>query len=212
MPGAPGISGLGNRTFGAARLQSSSMRGRSTTAMPAAVTTEQIWGEIERHIFGILAYVTPRQAARSAGIVYIVREHQLYIATRRNSWKARHISSNSHVSMTIPVVKRIPFLPWIRIPSATITFQAEASLLDADTVSPEIFHALLRGLEADSETVATTIIIRLRPRGDFLTYGVGVPLLTMRKTEQARGRAPVQTPQGTLSHDHLRSLWTSSMT
>ena len=34
-------------------------------------------------------------------------------------------------------------------------------------------------------------IIAIEPVGDFVTYGVGVPLMTMRNPEDARGRAPV---------------------
>jgi hypothetical protein len=82
-------------------------------------------------------------------------------------------------------------MPWINIPSATITFQGEASLHNVGDYPVETVHSLLRGLETDVEKTAEIVIVEIKPKGDFITYGVGVPLLTMRKPEEARGRAPV---------------------
>ena len=50
---------------------------------------------------------------------------------------------------------------------------------------------LFRGLKLSREDREKICIIRVTPEGDFVTYGVGVPLLTMRHPEEARGRAPV---------------------
>jgi hypothetical protein len=159
--------------------------------VPAAITTDLVWKEVEKRLFAVLAYVTPKGEARTAGIVYVVRDRQLYIATGRDSWKARHIEKNGHVSLTVTIAKRIPFLPWIKIPAATVTFQGVASVSAPDAVSEDIRHALLRGLETDQELTAGMCVIQVKPHGDFITYGVGVPLLTMRKPEESRGRAPV---------------------
>ena len=57
----------------------------------------------------------------------------------------------------------------------------------ADCVSPDILHSLLYGLQMDAETQASMCVIEVQPVGDFITYGVGVPLMTMRHTDQARG-------------------------
>ena len=159
--------------------------------MPAPVTTDLVWKEIERRNFGVLAFVTPGNKARSTGIVYVARNRQLFVGTRRASWKAKHIASNPHLSMTVTIPKRILFMPWIKIPAATITFSGKAALHNVDELPDEILHSLLRGVEADAERAAGIVIIRVQPEGDFLTYGVGVPLLTMRKPDQARGRTPV---------------------
>ena len=48
--------------------------------------------------------------ACTVGIVYIVRDRKLYIGTRKKAWKVRHIAKNPHVSMTIPIQPRLPFL------------------------------------------------------------------------------------------------------
>lgn len=159
--------------------------------MAASLTTELVWGELEDNLFGVLGYVTPRQEARTVGIVYVVRDFSLYITTRRSSWKAKHIPLNPNVSMTVPIPKRIPLLPWIKIPAATITFFGTAAILALDEVSQEFSHTLFRGLEEDPDVAEDLCIIKVTPEGDFLTYGVGVPLLAMRDRQQARGRVPV---------------------
>jgi len=122
--------------------------------------------------------VTASQEARTVGVVYAVRDRKLYISTRATAWKARHIAANSHVSLTIPIAKRIPVMPWIKIPAATIT-------------TPELLSAILGPLAEDEKTVAETSVIEVTPVGEFITYGVGVSLRDMRQPELARGRAPV---------------------
>jgi hypothetical protein len=159
--------------------------------MPANVTGEEVWREVSKGIFAVLGYVTPRGEARTAGIVYTVREREVYVATGRNSWKARHIARNPGVSLTVTIPKRIPFLPWVKIPPATISFQGQASVHELGEVPAEISRALLRGLEVTLEVQKEVCVIRIRPAGQFVTYGVGVSLPTMRKPEAARGRAPV---------------------
>jgi len=54
--------------------------------MPASITTELVWAEIEKRLFAVLSYVTPKAEARSAGIVYIVRGRKLYMRARSDSW------------------------------------------------------------------------------------------------------------------------------
>jgi hypothetical protein len=40
-----------------------------------------------------------------------VRERKLYIGTERDTWKVRHVLDNAHVSLTVPIAKRIIFAP-----------------------------------------------------------------------------------------------------
>lgn len=159
--------------------------------MPANITSDQVWRELEKRSFAVLGYVTPRGEARTTGIVYAVRDREIYITTSRKAWKSRHIASNPHVSLTVTITKRIPFVRWIQIPAATITFAGEASVLGLDEVPPEIPRALLRGLELGPEDQREINVIKVRPVGEFLTYGVGVALPVMRRPEDAKGRAAV---------------------
>ena len=159
--------------------------------MTVPLTTEQVWQAIEKELFAVIGMVTANTEARTVGVVYVARDHKLYIGAGQSSWKARHMAGNPHVSLTIPIAKRIPFMPWIKIPAATITFSGAARILPAHQTPPEILQAVFRGLAADTELMAGTCLIEVTPEKDFITYGVGVPLLQMRQPEKARGRAPV---------------------
>jgi hypothetical protein len=155
------------------------------------LTTQQVWTELKKELFAVLGMVTPKGEARTIGIVYIVHDRKLYIATNKDSWKARHIQRNPHVSLTVPIPKRIPFLPWIKIPAATITFSGIAAVLEPQNLGQDILHALLQGTEKDTQKLAGMAVLEVEPAGEFITYGVGIPLMEMRFPEKARRRAPV---------------------
>lgn len=159
--------------------------------MTLQLASDQVWQALEKELFAVLGMVTAKSEARTAGIVYSMHGRKIYIATNKNTWKERHIRQNPHVSLTVTLPKRIPLMPFIKIPAATITFSGLARVLDADKVEKEINRALLRGIADDEELLATMCVIEVHPVGEFITYGIGVPLLTMRHPEQARGRAPV---------------------
>ena len=159
--------------------------------MSSPATTEDIWHIVKQELFAVLGMVTPQNQSRTVGIVYAVRDRKLYIGTGSDSWKARHIRRNPHISMTIPIAKRIPGLPWIRIPQATITFSGSGRVIPAVDAEKDLLAAVFQGLAIDDQFKKSSCLIEVIPQGDFLTYGIGVPLLTMRKPEQARGRAPV---------------------
>ena len=157
----------------------------------AEITSKQVWTEIKNEIFAVLGMVTSRGQARTVGIVYTAQDQKIYIATGKDSWKARHTRNNPNVSITVPIAKRIPLLPWIKIPAATITLSGKATVLEPEKVGKDVLSALLRGLAEDMERLATMCVIEIEPVGDFITYGLGVRMMEMRDTNKARGRAPV---------------------
>ena len=157
----------------------------------ANLTTEQVWEEIDSNLFAVVGMVSARQQARTAGIVYVVRDRKLYFATGKEEWKTKHIMGNPQVSVTVAIPKRVPFMPWIKVPAATITFAGVATVQDQTDADPEVLKALHQGVEQSDEEVAFACVIGIAPVGDFVTYGVGVSLMTMRDTEKARGRAAV---------------------
>lgn len=163
--------------------------------MTVQLTAEQVWDAIEKEVFGVIGMVTAQNEARTVGIVYVVRNRRLYIGTGRETWKARHIAQNPHVSLTIPIHKRIPIMPWVKIPAATITFCGEAQILEPGETPPEILEAIYRGMAENEELMAESCLIEVTPIKEFLTYGVGIPLMKMRDPQQARGRAPVGVEQ-----------------
>ena len=157
--------------------------------MSLQLSREFVWQEMHKELFAVLGMVTEKGEARTIGVVYILQDQKVYILTGKETWKARHIRHNSSVSVTVPIPKRIPFLPWIKIPSATISFAGNASVVEAENIGQDVLHALMRGQESDKEKVEAMCVIEIEPVGDLITYGVGIPLMTMREPEKARGRA-----------------------
>ena len=155
--------------------------------MSLQLTTAQVWDEIEKHSFAVLGMVTSREEARTVGIVYVVDDHKLFIGAEPTQWKTRHISKNPNVSLTILIPKRVPLLPWVEIPDATITFSGTARILDKADVNKHVLEKLYRHEEGRNGWCA----IEVTPRKDFITYGVGVSLLTMRFPEKSRARVTV---------------------
>jgi uncharacterized protein YhbP (UPF0306 family) len=159
--------------------------------MSPQLSSEIVWEEMSKELFAVLGMVTARGEARTTGVVYIVHDQKVYILTGEDTWKARHIQQNRRVSVTVPIPKRIPFLSWIKIPSATISFAGTASVIATKDIGDDIVHALMRGQESDTEKLETMCVIEILPVGDFITYGVGIPLMTMREPEKARGRVSI---------------------
>ena len=160
-------------------------------------TTEEVWDAIDDALFGVLAFVNRTGRPRTAGVCYTVDDRSLYVSTAADSWKVRHIAANPHVSMTVTIPKRVPFLPFIEIPAATVTFRGEAEVLSVEDVDPAVFAQLPLGGERDPAVLDNAAVIRIVPKGEFVTYGIGMPITQMRKHEEAHGRAPCGTTQAT---------------
>ncbi len=159
--------------------------------MTDTLSTDQVWEAVEKELFAVLGMVTAAGESRTAGIVYIVENRTFYISTGKASWKARHIAGNPHVSLTIPIAKRVPLMPWIKVPAATITCSGTARVLDTNEMPQPVLKAIFRDSASDPAVLENSVIIEVVPRGDFVTYGVGVSLMEMRDTAAARGRVPV---------------------
>ncbi|MCD2443630.1 pyridoxamine 5'-phosphate oxidase family protein [Agromyces sp. SYSU K20354] len=155
------------------------------------LTSETVWNAIRSANFMVVGMVSAKGEARTAGVMHHVDGGRLWFTTNDREWKARHIAANPAVSVTVPIAKRVPFVPWVKVPAATITFRGEAEVMPAADLPDDAKHALLHGLEVtDGGERGALIAIGVRPVGDFVTYGIGVSLLGMRDTELARGRVP----------------------
>ena len=159
--------------------------------MPAPVTSALVWKEIEKRSFAVLSYVNPKGRARSAGIVYVPIDRVLYVRAAKKSWKAKHIRLNPHVALNVTISKRVPFMPWIKIPDATIAFTGTARVVLLSDFEPKLLETILGRMIEQHGSIDENCIIEIRPTGHFATYGVGVSLLDMRDPEKARGRTPV---------------------
>ncbi len=159
--------------------------------MTVQLTTEQVWQEIEDNLFGVLGMVTAKGEARTVGIVYVVDDHKLYITASKAAWKVKHIVDNPHVSLTIPLAKRLWVLPCLKTPAATITFSGVARILENRDVNAAVLDKLYHDVAKDEQAMAASCVIEVTPQKDFITYGVGMPLIQMRFPDKARGRVAV---------------------
>ena len=155
--------------------------------MSPQVTSAAVWDEINRNNFAVLGMVTARRQARTVGIVYVVDGHRLYIGAGRDQWKVKHVAQNGDVSMTIPIAKRVPLMPWVKIPAATITFSGSAQIREENQLDATLLERLYRHDSGRDGWCA----IEVTPQRDFITYGIGVSLWTMRSPERSRARVPV---------------------
>lgn len=156
----------------------------------ADLTTEQVWKAIGENMFAVLGMVTAKNEPRTVGIVYVAQDHRLYIASKSDAWKVRHVAQNPHVSLTVAIPKHVPLMPWIKVPAATITFAGTAAVVPAKELEPTVARLLFQIENGPALEGASAIIVE--PQGEFVTYGIGVSLMEMRDTVKARGRAPVR--------------------
>lgn len=167
-------------------------RTRELTRVPEAprLTSEQVWKALARASFAVLGHVTPSGEPRCSGVVYKVIGRSLNVAVDFDSWKAKHVAANGRVAVTVPVRRGGLLSLVLPVPPATITFHATAIVHPAR--SPEA-RARLQGLASliPEERQTSGSVIEVRPEGDFLTYGLGVPLRTMLNPAVALERVPV---------------------
>ncbi|ACQ78451.1 pyridoxamine 5'-phosphate oxidase-related protein FMN-binding [Beutenbergia cavernae DSM 12333] len=154
------------------------------------LTTDAVWRVLAKQNFMVIGMISARGQARTVGVMPLVLERTLWFTTNTQEWHAKHLAANPEVSVTVAIPKRVPFVPWIKIPAATITFSGVAEILPAAQMPREAREKLVRGLELGGDERGALIGVGVRPTSDFVTYGVGVSVLGMRDTEKARGRAP----------------------
>ena len=159
------------------------------TAAESRITSAHIWRALARHSFGVLSHVNAAGEPRSSGVVYGLVGQRLYVAVAKDSWKARQLATGDEVSMTVPLRRGGLLALLFPIPPATISFHGHATVYPAGSMMASLPHELTRLLPHDRR--ASSCIVELVPEGRFLTYGLGVSLMDMRKPELARAHVSV---------------------
>ncbi|HET7869341.1 MAG TPA: hypothetical protein VFM85_03365 [Actinomycetota bacterium] len=154
------------------------------------LTSEQVWSSLAKASFAIVGYVTPTGEPRSSGVVYKTLGGRLYAAVATRSWKARHIAPSSPVSVTVPVHRGGILALLMPIPPATVSFHGSAIV--HQSVSPQV-RSVLDKLVATlpAEQRASRCLVEIIPEGEFLTYGLRVPLRKTADPVAALARVPV---------------------
>ncbi|HZP51852.1 pyridoxamine 5'-phosphate oxidase family protein [Actinocrinis sp.] len=164
-------------------------RRREKTAS-SRLRSDQVWQSLDRASVAVLGHVTHTGQPRTSGVVYKSFTRRLYVAVAPDSWKARQIAADHHVSMTV-LVRRGGLLSLLfPIPPATITFHGTAVVHSPG--APEVRPALAKLKRLlPPESAQSSCLIEITPEGEFLTYGIGVSLMSMRHPAAARARVPV---------------------
>ena len=149
-----------------------------------------MWDALAKASFAVISYQTPSGEPRSSGVVYKTIGRRLYVAVAPDGWKARHIAASGRVAVTVPLRRGGILSLVVPIPPATVSFHGTAIVHPAG--SPQV-RSLTKELASllPAERQASSCIIEIVPRGEFVTYAVDVPLRKMRDPAVARGRAPV---------------------
>jgi hypothetical protein len=155
------------------------------------LSTDDVWRVLEKQNFMVIGMVSARGQARTAGVMPYTADRTVWFTTNANAWTARHIAVHPEVSVTVAIPKRILLIPWIKVPAATITFSGVAKVVPADRMPAVARDALIKGVkQPENGTHGMLLGVSVRPVGDFITYGVGVPVVKMLDPEAASGRAP----------------------
>jgi hypothetical protein len=159
-------------------------------AVARQLSSDDVWRQVSKASFAVLAHVTPGGVPRCTGVVYAAVGRRLYVAVAPESSKARHIADGTRVSLTVPVRRGGLLSLVVPIPPATISFSARVMVhapgsLDLEAASP----ALTRLVPASRRERA--VVLELVPEGQFLTYGIGVSLKDLADPAVAMGRVPV---------------------
>lgn len=154
------------------------------------VTTEMVWREIEHRSFAVLSYVTPAGHPRASGVLYGVADDAVYVVTGATSWKSRHITDGGEVAITVPVRRGGLLALMAPIPPATISLHASVVRHPSGALPvASLPRRMVKQLPPDRRDDVT--VLELHPTGQFLTYGIGVPLLAMRDPARSIARVPV---------------------
>jgi hypothetical protein len=117
--------------------------------------------------------------------MYVVADRRLYAVVAPDSWKARHLAADGRVAVTVPVRRGGLLSLLAPIPPATISFHGTATVHPPGS-APDRLASLI-----PVERRASGSVVEIEPAGDFVLYGIGVPLLRMREPDAARARVPV---------------------
>lgn len=165
------------------------------------VTIDLVLHQLRKRNFAVLSTVGNDGRPASAGVNYGVsrpgHELAIYIMTRTHLQKTRNIARNPHVSLVVPVPRR---LFWF-LPPPTIQLHGRAEILDwTDGEGTEVFRhfwigrRILAAYQASySRGERRICFLRITLDPDISTYLVGVRIWQLRRRMEA-GAAKVRIP------------------
>jgi hypothetical protein len=165
------------------------------------VTFELVLQHLRRRHFAVLSTISRESAPHSVGVTYRVsrpgRDVVIYVMTRRHLHKARNIAENPHVSVVVPLTRR---LLWF-LPPPVIQLHGQAEILDwTDEEGTVVFRHFWMGrriLEAYREShrrgETRICFLKITPDPMISTYMVGSSVRELRNRIES-GAAQVVIP------------------
>jgi general stress protein 26 len=173
---------------------------RQTERM-AQISAELVLRQLRKHNFVVLSTVGPDETPASAGVTYGVsrpgHDLGLYVMTRTHLQKTRNIARNPHVSLVVPLPRR---LLWF-LPPPTIQLHGQAEILDwTDADATEAFQhfwlgrRILAGYQrAHRHGEARICFLKITLDPVVSTYMVGISVMAASRRMEA-GAAKVVIP------------------
>jgi general stress protein 26 len=145
---------------------------------------------INKQSFATLATVSSANRPHVAGVIYSPIDMTLYVATERDSRKARNIADNPNVAVCIPA-RRVPIGP-----PSTLQFQATAEILPLDDSEMRKLHEAgrLKTITSHGELDdPANCFVRITPGNRINGYGLGMSLWRLaRDPLNCAGRLDLQ--------------------
>ena len=136
--------------------------------------------------FAMLATSSAANRPHVAGVMYADTPHGLLVSTSGDSVKARNIRQNDRVGVSIPV-RKVPVGP-----PFCVQFQTTAEVLAVDDplVRELLGTGALKVITGHGELdLPDSVFLRLRPPRRVVTFGLGVPLLSVVRHPLEAGRS-----------------------
>lgn len=139
--------------------------------------------------FAVLSTVSEAGFPHAAGVIYAPVGDELFVHTKRSSRKARNVASDGRVGVVVPV-RRLPVGP-----PFTVQFQGRGEVLAMDdpAITRLVEDGRLKAITGHGELdMPDGCFLRIRPTGVVHSYGIGVPMLALRKDPIANGPRAVR--------------------
>jgi hypothetical protein len=118
-------------------------------------------------------------------VVYASDGYTIYILTGKNTVKARNITKNNKVSVTIPYYKSFLHRLITVAPPAAISFKATAEPLEISDGEASLMYKKVLKFDLSEDLKADSLWIKLAPGNIATCYGVGISLHELRNPLKA---------------------------
>jgi uncharacterized protein YhbP (UPF0306 family) len=140
---------------------------------------------IKKNRWLTLSTTSPKGVPQSSVVVYASDGYMIYVLTGKNTVKARNITANHRVGVTIPFYKNYLHRMIGVTPPASISFRARAETRGFGDSEAAIMYRKALNFDLPENMEEDSLWIRLTPGSPATCYGVGIGLLELRDPSKA---------------------------